>query len=34
VILDVFSRYVTGWMVAMRESAELAAFSHSVAKER
>jgi putative transposase len=24
VILDVFSRYVTGWMVAMRESAELA----------
>jgi putative transposase len=23
VILDVFSRYVTGWMVAMRESAEL-----------
>jgi putative transposase len=23
-ILDVFSRYVTGWMVAMRESAELA----------
>src|SRR3972149_5964857 len=22
VILDVFSRYVTGWMVAMRESAE------------
>jgi hypothetical protein len=25
VILDVFSRYVTGWMVAMCESAELAA---------
>src|SRR6266436_2700769 len=24
VILDVFSRYVTGWMVAMRESSELA----------
>jgi len=24
VVLDVFSRYVTGWMVAMRESAELA----------
>ena len=24
VILDVFSRYVTGWMVALRESAELA----------
>ncbi len=24
VLLDVFSRYVTGWMVAMRESAELA----------
>src|SRR5689334_9221833 len=24
VILDVFSRYVTGWMVAHRESAELA----------
>ena len=24
VILDVFSRYITGWMVAMRESAELA----------
>jgi putative transposase len=24
VILDIFSRYVTGWMVAMRESAELA----------
>ena len=24
VILDVFSRYVTGWMVAMHESAELA----------
>ena len=24
VILDVFSRYVTGWLVAMRESAELA----------
>ena len=24
VILDVFSRYVTGWMVAYRESAELA----------
>jgi putative transposase len=24
VILDVFSRYVTGWVVAMRESAELA----------
>ena len=24
VILDVFSRYVTGWMVAMRETAELA----------
>jgi len=24
VILDVFSRYVTGWMVAQRESAELA----------
>ena len=24
VILDVFSRYVVGWMVAMRESAELA----------
>ena len=24
VMLDVFSRYVTGWMVAMRESAELA----------
>jgi putative transposase len=24
VILDVFSRYVTGWMAAMRESAELA----------
>jgi putative transposase len=24
VILDVFSRYVTGWMVAMREGAELA----------
>lgn len=24
VILDLFSRYVTGWMVAMRESAELA----------
>jgi putative transposase len=24
VILDVFSRYVTGWMVAMQESAELA----------
>jgi transposase InsO family protein len=24
VILDVFSRYFTGWMVAMRESAELA----------
>ncbi len=24
VILDVFSRYVTGWMVAMRESADLA----------
>ena len=24
VILDVFSRYVTGWMVAMRENAELA----------
>ena len=23
VILDVFSRYITGWMVAMRESAEL-----------
>jgi putative transposase len=23
-ILDVFSRYVTGWMVAHRESAELA----------
>ena len=23
-ILDVFSRYVTGWMVAYRESAELA----------
>jgi transposase InsO family protein len=23
-MLDVFSRYVTGWMVAMRESAELA----------
>jgi transposase InsO family protein len=22
VILDVFSRYVTGWMVAMRESAD------------
>src|SRR5882762_613136 len=24
VILNVFSRYVTGWMVAMRENAELA----------
>ncbi len=24
VLLDIFSRYVTGWMVAMRESAELA----------
>jgi putative transposase len=24
VVLDVFSRYVTGWMVAYRESAELA----------
>jgi putative transposase len=24
VILDVFSRYVTGWMVASRESAALA----------
>ena len=24
VILDVFSRYVTGWMIANRESAELA----------
>jgi putative transposase len=24
VLLDVFSRYVTGWMVAMRETAELA----------
>jgi putative transposase len=24
VILDVFSRYITGWMVAMRKSAELA----------
>jgi hypothetical protein len=24
VILDVFSRYVAGWMVAYRESAELA----------
>jgi putative transposase len=24
VLLDVFSRYVTGWMVAYRESAELA----------
>jgi putative transposase len=24
VLLDVFSRYITGWMVAYRESAELA----------
>ena len=24
VILDIFSRYVVGWMVALRESAELA----------
>ena len=24
VILDIFSRYVTGWMLAHRESAELA----------
>jgi transposase InsO family protein len=24
VILDVFSRYITGWMVSHRESAELA----------
>jgi putative transposase len=36
VLLDVFSRYVTGWMVAMRESAELAKrlIEESCAKQR
>ena len=35
VILDIFSRYVVGWMIALRESAELASklIADTVAKQ-
>ncbi len=36
VILDVFSRYVTGWMIAYRETASLAKqlIEHSCQKQK